>query len=409
MVASAAPKRHPAPPRSTLGSQMDAIEVRRRPDAPPAQRRTAISTLPPRSSRQASHPHEPRGTGSIARTPASFVESGRMPRTPALLPDELGPSFSVAQALSADVSRRRLRAKDLEAPFHGVRRVLRACQPPGEDEDTEPLAVDRATRARVLDSACAYASVMPRGSFFCGRTAAVILGAPIDHGEDLEVAVISPRRAPRGRGISGRRIAAHLVTTRDHEGLPIASPASTWAMLCQSSTERQLIILGDALVRIPRDEFGHPHPSVHWPLLRNCARRSMPGHARRGQRGSPPHSGASESAARRRWRRSSDWMLRPSSSQKRSSTPRSAERMGACSESRSSSTRVSARSWRSRAIITVRRGSSGTATWRSIGRTPMPAGRSCGSLHGTSAATALMRCRSCAAYSSAAAGTDPLA
>lgn len=183
-----------------------------------------------------------------------------MPRTPALLPDELGPSFSVAQALSADVSRRRLRAKDLEAPFHGVRRVLRACQPPGEDEDTEPLAVDRATRARVLDAACAYASVMPRGSFFCGRTAAVILGAPIDHGEDLEVAVISPRRAPRGRGISGRRIAARLVTTRDHEGLPVSSPASTWAMLCQSSTERQLIILGDALVRIPRDEFGHPHP-----------------------------------------------------------------------------------------------------------------------------------------------------
>lgn len=190
---------------------------------------------------------------------AALRESGRMPRTPAPLPDELGRSFSVAQALSADVSPRRLRAKDLVSPFRGVRQHVEVDED-AEDQDAEPLAIDRATRARVLDSARAYATVMPPGSFFCGRTAAVILGAPVDHGDHLDVAVISPRRAPRGRGIRGRRVAAHLVSLRRYEDLPITSPAATWAMLCQSMTHRELVVLGDALVRVPRDQSGVLHP-----------------------------------------------------------------------------------------------------------------------------------------------------
>lgn len=183
-----------------------------------------------------------------------------MPTTPRPLPAALGPHFSVTQALSAGVSRRRLRANDLETPFHGARRASVGSEVREPVADAEPLAIDRATRARVLDAARSYKTVMPAGSFFAGRTAAVLFGAPIDHGEEVEVAVIAPRRAPRGRGIRGRKVAAHLVSVRVHDGFPIASPASTWAMLCQEFTERQLVVLGDALVRVPRDQFGRQHP-----------------------------------------------------------------------------------------------------------------------------------------------------
>ena len=106
----------------------------------------------------------------------------------------------------------------------------------------------------------AYASVMPKGSFYSGRTAAVAYGLPIEHPGDIEVAVIAPRRAPRARGIRGRRIAQHLVTTRDVEGLPISSPASTWAMLARDLSEHELVAIGDAIVQIPRDRFGTQHP-----------------------------------------------------------------------------------------------------------------------------------------------------
>ncbi|KJL29282.1 hypothetical protein [Microbacterium oxydans] len=182
-----------------------------------------------------------------------------MPIAPRPLPAALGPHFSVAQAARVDVSRRRLRAKDLEAPFHGARRAI-PDHAGAEDAEGEPLAIDRALRARVVEDARSYSTVMPAGSFFCGRTAAVLFGAPIDHERELEVAVIAPRRAPRGRGIRGSKVAANLVSVRVHDGLPVASPASTWAMLCRELTTRQLVVLGDALVRIPRDRFGRQHP-----------------------------------------------------------------------------------------------------------------------------------------------------
>ncbi|GGM42519.1 hypothetical protein [Microbacterium saperdae] len=103
---------------------------------------------------------------------------------------------------------------------------------------------------------------MPPGTFFCGRTAAVLLGAPIEHGHRLEVAVCSPHRAPRAQGIQGRTIAPHLVEVQVRGGLRISSPATTWAMLGRDLNERQLIVLGDALVRVPRDERGDLHPEL---------------------------------------------------------------------------------------------------------------------------------------------------
>lgn len=185
-----------------------------------------------------------------------------MPRTAHPLPETLGARFSVAQAARADVSRRRLRAKDLDSPFHGVRRLRVEQTASDEDADAGALAIDRRDRARVLDLARSYALIMSPHAFFCGRTAAVILGLPVRHGDELEVAVLSPGRAARGRGIRGRRVAEHLASVDLRDDLPLTTPAMTWAMLSRDLTERQLIVVGDAVVRIPRDEFGHPHPEL---------------------------------------------------------------------------------------------------------------------------------------------------
>ena len=180
-----------------------------------------------------------------------------MPVPPRPLSSHLGAQFSVAAARAAGHSRSRLDARDLERPFHGVRRR----RAPDETWDAaEPLARDRAHRAEVLRDARAYAQVAPPHVFLAGRSAAVAWGLPCEPGPQLCVGVLAPRRAPRRPGIHGVKVAPHLATVREIEGVRLTSPATTWAMLAGELDERELVILGDAIVRIPRDERGMPQP-----------------------------------------------------------------------------------------------------------------------------------------------------
>ena len=185
-----------------------------------------------------------------------------MPTQPRLLPTSLGEEFTARDALQAGVTRRRLRALDLVTPFHGVRRTaaLVADREEQDAADTDPYAAARRERRRILNDARAYRMVQPEGSFVCGRSAAAIYAAPISTTGKLEVGTIAPRRAPRGKNVSGRTVAPHLVSTRVHEGVLMSDPASTWAMLCRDLTERELVHVGDWMVRIPRDRFGSLRP-----------------------------------------------------------------------------------------------------------------------------------------------------
>lgn len=187
-----------------------------------------------------------------------------MSHPPAPLPAGLGDQFSAAEALERGLSRRRLRANDLDSPYHRVRRRKDFARREEEAtaRDDKPYARARKERRRVLNDMRAYSRVMPEGSFYCGRTAGVGYRFPIDHPGDLEVGVIAPRRAPRAKGIKGRRVASHLVTTRFIDGYLVSSPASTWAMLARDLTERELVSIGDAIVQIPRDKFGTQHPEL---------------------------------------------------------------------------------------------------------------------------------------------------
>lgn len=186
-----------------------------------------------------------------------------MPR-PSPLPLQLGPAFTVPQARAAGVSESRLRRDDVDAPHRGVR-MLRPSRGHAPAEALSPRERDRAAQAELLERARAYALIMDPDAFFTGRTALGIHGLPhaFDAGAaELSVGVLDPARAPRARGIRGSKSIPSLVTITHEHGLRVADPASAWAALAGELSVRDLIRVGDAIVRIPRDQRGRPCPEA---------------------------------------------------------------------------------------------------------------------------------------------------
>jgi hypothetical protein len=94
---------------------------------------------------------------------------------PSPLPDGLGAAFSVADARAAGVSPRRLRGRDLTAPFHGVRMTRAGMLPPDAGEPSDPSPEERAALERIH----AYAARMAEGTFFTHVSAARLWGLPL--------------------------------------------------------------------------------------------------------------------------------------------------------------------------------------------------------------------------------------
>ncbi len=149
------------------------------------------------------------------------------------LPDHLGTAFSVAAAFDAGVSPGRLRSRDLERPFHGMRAVVGG-------ELIADAVVD-ATRAyprsiaaqHIHRRATEYATVMARGAFFSHLTAAALWDAPLPRrileavdANVIEVSVFWPASAPRSAGVRGHAVRAELASVREHpvSRLRVASP-----------------------------------------------------------------------------------------------------------------------------------------------------------------------------------------
>ncbi|MBN9224460.1 MULTISPECIES: hypothetical protein [unclassified Microbacterium] len=182
-----------------------------------------------------------------------------MSRPPRPLPPGLGEAFRVADALALGVTPTRLRSATLEAPFRGIRTAPFIADDVDEDA---PFAHDRRVRERTLHVARAYAPLLPPSGFFAGRTAAVLWGLYTPPSDGIEVAVFAGTRAPRRVGVRARTVLPALATVRLHEGLRVASPATTWAMLGAESDVRALVVAGDAAVRIPRDRWGILRPDA---------------------------------------------------------------------------------------------------------------------------------------------------
>ncbi|MDJ1114532.1 endonuclease domain-containing protein [Microbacterium dauci] len=181
-----------------------------------------------------------------------------MPRRPAPLPPGLPAPFACAEALDAGVQPRRLRARDLTAPYRGMRAPVAAAA--ASPDGAYPI--DEARRADAWRRARQYACVIEPHAFFCGATAAALFGHPIRDLDVLDVAVHAPERAPRRRGIRGRKVLPTLADVIELDGLSVAAPATTWAMLGSELDIQQLVRLGDAFVRIPRDSRGRPLPDA---------------------------------------------------------------------------------------------------------------------------------------------------
>lgn len=147
--------------------------------------------------------------------------------------------FTVQAARDADLGAKRMRGADLQRPFHGVR--VRAQQP-----------------LTMLERATALQLKLPGDAFFCGVTAAVLMGVPLPMQWEklriLNVTVPAPRRAPSGRGVRGHT-AQQLAggDMRIWRGLRISSPERLWCELGAVLSVPDLVAAGDYLIH-------HQHP-----------------------------------------------------------------------------------------------------------------------------------------------------
>jgi len=174
----------------------------------------------------------------------------------------------VRDARDAGVSAGRLRRRDLDVPFHGIR----ARQLPSDHSDLnvfERQAAERRLQAR------RYAPRLQHGQFLSHETAVAELGGPLPlvmdaqgpvDGTALPVHVSTLGTGPlvRAAGVRAHRADPRVTRTIEVDGLLIADPATAWAQLGSWSVP-DLVALGDYLCRVWRP--GHGRRDVGRPPL----------------------------------------------------------------------------------------------------------------------------------------------
>ncbi len=168
------------------------------------------------------------------------------------LPSQLGSEFSTAQARHLGVTEKRLRMHDLERPFRGVR-LARA------EEETQECDRFAISRSREIALIRALGSHLTKGHFFCHQSAAALWKAPLPYrrAPGIHLGAVLPQRAPRILGVVGHGHLASRVTLAEVDGLPLTSPAYTFASL-GSLPLHHLVALGDYFVRQYREGVGRP-------------------------------------------------------------------------------------------------------------------------------------------------------
>jgi very-short-patch-repair endonuclease len=176
--------------------------------------------------------------------------------------------FHVRDARAAGVGEGRLRGRDLERPFHGVRLVGDTAIDTGINYGAFPSEQAAEEYARLVRRCLAYSQVLKPGQHFSHVTAArlwkVPLARPFSADEPLHVSVTFPRRAPEGRGIIGHQTRTQTPVA-DRYGFPTSDPASAWVELAASLDLDDLVAAGDHLVLDPYqlDPYDiRPHCSI---------------------------------------------------------------------------------------------------------------------------------------------------
>jgi hypothetical protein len=123
-------------------------------------------------------------------------------------------------------------ARDLRAPFHGVR--TRA----------DAMAEEVLARCRI------YEPRLTSAQFFSHTTAAALWDLPLALFDStrLHVSALPPAREPRTRGVTGHRLDLPIEHLTLRHGLPVPTAAETWAQLGALYGVEDLVAVGDAVL-----------------------------------------------------------------------------------------------------------------------------------------------------------------
>jgi hypothetical protein len=152
---------------------------------------------------------------------------------PSPLPRDLPVAFTVSEALAHGVTAKRLRAKDLSAPFHGTR---------------ARGALTNESRLRLLLDA------VPATAFVCGITAAALWRLPLSAAAESDawtrarIGVPPHETRVRRAGVIGQRLMIDDGDVRFVEGMPSLSPARTWIDVSRVLPPSRLLALTDTLI-----------------------------------------------------------------------------------------------------------------------------------------------------------------
>ncbi|WP_146080477.1 MULTISPECIES: endonuclease domain-containing protein [unclassified Pseudoclavibacter] len=164
------------------------------------------------------------------------------PKTP-LPPEFANTTFRYSDALESGITRGQVRASTTTGPHRGIRTTR---------EITSPRDAD-----------LAYARASPRDVALASVSACRVWGIPlplaIESRRHTFVAVRSPRHVPTGVAITGIRLAPHLFSDREFEGVRLLSPCVAWAQLSAQITPRETLVQADALLTSADNYPGRRH------------------------------------------------------------------------------------------------------------------------------------------------------
>ncbi|QWT24794.1 endonuclease domain-containing protein [Subtercola sp. PAMC28395] len=169
-----------------------------------------------------------------------------MPKYSALPRELEGRPFAVAEGRRVGVGKHRIDGPDLDRPFHGVRTSVFA-------------------HASIEKRCHDYLPRLREGQMFSHITAARLWGLPVPtrfHAAEL-IDVASTRASrPRCRGVRGHRVHESSLRIVRIGAFPVADPESLWCALSTTLSVDDLVIMGDAIVFVPR------YPDTDAPAIR---------------------------------------------------------------------------------------------------------------------------------------------
>lgn len=149
-------------------------------------------------------------------------------RLPESLPEH---GFTVGDALARGVTRRRLRARDLDPTFHGVR--------------------SRAGVADPVRRAMAYSVKLRDAEALSHGTALLLCGVavPTRCVSEVHVTSLGTVERARGAGVRGHEADPGSLRVIVIDRVAVIHPVDAWCQLGALLSVRQLVVLGDALTR----------------------------------------------------------------------------------------------------------------------------------------------------------------